>query len=506
MASVLLMKRVAALVLSVALLASCARSPETRLVSDAAGVLGGPDVIENVTTLVIEGDGESYYLGENRSPHAEFPVFSASFKRTYDWASARLRFEEIRTPQFLTGNPNPRQLIEALDGAVAFDVAPDGKATRRSDRVATERRALLHHHPIGILRAALASGAQLAGERSESGRDLVGITTAAGERLTMSVDAQTRLPVTVASAAYHPFLGDVTIETEFAEYRDVEGLKLPTRITSRIDGRAVALMRVKSHAINGLIGRLEAPAIIRSASPDPPAPVVKVEEIAPGTWFLTGGTHHSVLVELSDRLVLVETPLDEARALAVVAKAEELKPGKPLTHLIVTHHHFDHAGGVRAAVAKGLTLVVRAGDSLKFFEAIVRRPHTRVADILAKNPKPLKIESVGARYVLEDTVRPIEVYPIEKNPYADTLLMAYLPKERLLIEADVFSPVESLAYTWTRFSYPFASNLVENIQSSKLDVERIVPLHGQIVPLSDLLKVAGSQAPASASPAAASAR
>jgi glyoxylase-like metal-dependent hydrolase (beta-lactamase superfamily II) len=53
-----------------------------------------------------------------------------------------------------------------------------------------------------------------------------------------------------------------------------------------------------------------------------------------------------VLVEFSDHLTLIEAPLNEARTLAVIAKARELVPAKPLTQLVATHHHFDHTGGV----------------------------------------------------------------------------------------------------------------------------------------------------------------
>jgi glyoxylase-like metal-dependent hydrolase (beta-lactamase superfamily II) len=469
---------------------ACASRPDVRLVREAAAALGGVGAVEDVETLVVEGEGESYWLGENRSLSSELPAFAVTFTRTYDWTNGRLRFEEIRTPTFLTGNPNPRQIVESLDGDVAFDVAPDGKAIRAPVRVARDRRAVLLHHPIGIVRAALAEGAQVGGMRTEGSDQVVEVTPAGGDRLTLVLDGETKLPVRVAARAHHAFLGDVIVVTGFAEYRGADGLKLPTAISSRIDDHVIARMRVSRQTINGGVGRLEAPAVIRSAQPAPPPPLVNVEEVAPGVWRLTGGTHHSVVVELRDRVVLIDAPLDEARARAVIGKARELRPDRPLTHVIVTHHHFDHAGGVRAAVAEGLTLVARAGAMERFLETVVQRPHTLAPDALAKKPRPLKVERVESRYVLGDAGRRLEVYPITGSAYADTLVMVYLPAERLLVEADVFSPVESLGYAWTRYGYPFASNFAENIQSRKLKVDRIVPLHGQIVPLSDLLRIA----------------
>jgi hypothetical protein len=54
------------------------------------------------------------------------------------------------------------------------------------------------------------------------------------------------------------------------------------------------------------------------------APEVKVTRLEDGVFYLTGGTHHSVLVEQADHLVVVEAPQNEARSLAVIAKAKEI--------------------------------------------------------------------------------------------------------------------------------------------------------------------------------------
>jgi hypothetical protein len=33
---------------------------------------------------------------------------------------------------------------------------------------------------------------------------------------------------------------------------------------------------------------------------------VQADKVADGVWYLTGDTHHSVLVEMSDHLVVIE--------------------------------------------------------------------------------------------------------------------------------------------------------------------------------------------------------
>ena len=277
-------------------------------------------------------------------------------------------------------------------------------------------------------------------------------------------------------------LGDVAIETTFADYQDAGGLKLPARLTTKTDKVTTVDLRVK-HTIDAEVGDLAAPATAASAAAiaAPPPATVTAEEVAKGVWFLAGQSHHSVLVEFNDHLVLIEAPQNDTRALAVIAKARELRPNKPLTHVVNTHHHFDHSGGVRAAVAEGLTVVAHQAAAA-FFQEAAGRAHTIAPDALAKNPKPVKVERVGEELALKDNTMTVVLYPIVGSTHADTLLMAYFPRERLLVEADVYSPGGAIA--------PYAANLLENITKRNLRVDRIVPIHGQIGPFSDLVKTA----------------
>ena len=291
----------------------------------------------------------------------------------------------------------------------------------------------------------------------------------------------TNLPTRVVSMADNLNLGDVAIETAFADYQDVGGLKLPARLTTTTDRVMTVDIHATKQTVDGPTSDLAAPAAAASRAPvSRTAPAnVTVQEVAKGIWWLAGQSHHSVVVEFADHLTLIESPQNDTRALAVIAKARELRPNKPLTTVVVTHHHFDHSGGVRAAVSEGLSVIAHKSTAA-FFQSAMTRPHTIVPDALSKNPKPLKIETVDEELELKDATQTLELYHIAGSPHADTLLMAYFPRERILVEADVFTPGAAVA--------PYAANLMENITKRKLRVDTIVPIHGTIAPFSDLQK------------------
>jgi glyoxylase-like metal-dependent hydrolase (beta-lactamase superfamily II) len=451
---------------------------------DVARAMGGRDRVLAVRTLVLEGRGENYNLGQNHTPDAPLPVFEVTeYRRLYDFPQRRWRLEQVRTPQFRAGNPAAQRQRIALDQGVAFNVLPDGRAQRVGAAAFADRVNELLYHPVGLLQQALAPETRITTLATPQGR-LFRINTRTNE-VDLFVDPSTSLPLMALKYVHHPMLGDVLLETEFDDWRDVDGVKVPMHITQRIDERwPLSDIRLTSVQINADVGDLSAPADVRAATPPTPTATVTVDTIAPGVWHLTGQSHHSVAIEMSDHLLLVEAPQNDTRTLAVIARARELRPGKPLRAVINTHHHFDHAGGIRAAMSEGLTIITHAGN-VPFYRALAQRRFQIVEDALSgATSRTPRVEGVATRRVLADSTRTVELHHIRGSDHAATLLMVYLPAERLLIEADVYSPPAP-----TVTSPPpaiFAPNLVENIDRLGLQVDRIVPIHGRVVPVSDL--------------------
>ena len=479
------MRRTLCIVMLIAAAATgCSRStPEQRTINDAATALGGRDRLLAVKTLVIEGLGTQGNLGQDLTPESTLTSFNvADYKRTIDVAAGRVRTEFTRAPNFryFAGQTRQKQ-VTGVDAAVGYNIAADGTATRVPDQTASDRRAEIYHHPVTSVRAALEQGATVTNARSENGQDLVDVKTAGGVAYTLAIDSATKLPARVRSMSDNTNLGDVIVETVFGDYQATSGLQLPTHLTTKTDTVTAMDIRVQKQSVDAEAGDLAAPAAAASA-PVPPAAApanVVVQPLAKGIWFLGGQSHHSVLVEFTDHLTLIEAPQNDVRALAVIAKARELVPGKPLNQLVMSHHHFDHSGGVRAAIAEGLTVVVHK-NAAAYIEAAAKRPHTLVPDALARNAKPARVEAVDGQRVLTDGKMTVNLYAISDSAHTDTMLMAYFPRERLLVEADMFTPGAPVA--------PFVNNLLENITARKLQIDRIVPLHGAVAPFSELMK------------------
>lgn len=490
------MRRTTWLFAAVLILAGCASTPpEQAVINGAATALGGAEKIQAVNSLVIEGAGENGNLGQSTTPDALNVFKVTESKRSIDFAGGRQRLEQTRIATFGAPNPQPQRQNLGLDGDVAYNVAANGTVTRAAAQVAKDRRMEMLHHPIGALRTALSQGAQVSNPRKEGNDDVVDVTTPQGDKFTLFIDSSTKLPSKVVSTTSNNTnwpLGDAAVETSFANYTDVDGLKLPGRITSKTDRHTTADIQISKNTLNAGAGDLAAPEAAKSAAaPALPTPMVTSQEIAKGVWYLAGQSHHSILVEFADHLALIEAPQNEVRTGAVLAKVKELKPDKPLKYVVNTHHHFDHSGGVRRAMAEGVTLITHAGNKA-FFEEIAKRPSTLYPDTLSKSPKEATIEAVTDKYELKDATRTVQIHHIP-NLHSETMLIVYFPAERLLVEADLYNPPAPPAANAPPPApnapppvFPFAPAVVETVQKLGLKVDRIVPIHGPIVPYRNL--------------------
>lgn len=458
-----------------------------QVIHDATEAMGGIARIQQVKTLVIEGEGEAPNLGQNLTADSALPVWKVTeFQRAVDLPNGRMRVKQVRTAQFLLASATVQQSEQGVDGDVGYNIGQNGMPSRTSEAVVRDRQIEMLHHPLTLLRAALEPDAKVGNLRRMDGFDRVDVTTTMGDLLTVDVDTATKMPLRITSMSYNANLGDAAIETSLADFETAGGLKMPKRLTTMIDKYPQFDFRVTRNAVDADTGDLTAPAGVQSQSLPPAAAVtVTAEEVGKGIWWLAGsGNHRSILFEFADHLVLFETPLNETRTKAVIDTARSLRPEKPLTKAIISHHHFDHSGGLRMAVAEGLTIITYRGN-VDLFKELVARKHSIVQDALARNPKPMDIVPVDDEMTLKDSSMEVRLYHVKDNPREGTNLFAYIPRDRMLVQADLYDS------NWMR--HPWGDNLPFNLGLRKLQVVKSVPVHGAVQTYADVLKTIASK-------------
>jgi glyoxylase-like metal-dependent hydrolase (beta-lactamase superfamily II) len=453
---------VSSLTLAVAASALSARAQQRRaddVVTRAAEALGGAGRLRAVKTVTVAGYGETAYMngGGNISASVDAPqkwISVPDYEKTIDLEHGRMRVRQRNHQNFVfagvagyLGGANAASAY--LDGDVAYNGA-NGRMVRANDQAARARRIDMMNNPVALVRTALDRPSAVGNLRAESSWQLADITLATGELLTLAIDARTALPAWVRWAAHDENLGDVTFRTMFTGYLPVKGVMLPMGYNTVIDFRGVVQNKlyVDKNAVDEPIDDLSAPA-------------------------------NSILFEFADHLTMFEAPSSQAWTRALIDRARTTVPGKPLTELVVSHHHFDHTGGIRQAMAAGLTIIAHKGTE-GLFREIALRKGTIAPDALGAAPTPLKFRAVDDHLQLKDASMQVDLYHVVSNSHMAEALFAYVPKDRLIVEGDFFDVGWEL-YWWQ-------NTYADNIAYRNIQVDTDVPVHGRVVPMAQVFQ------------------
>ncbi len=456
----------------------------------------------------------------------------ANYTRTMNWDAGTMVEEFDREPGhnpaswkhglgWRGGTPlqrNARQLF-MVNGEYAWHVDGPGSEPVPALPEDAERWQLdMWLNPHGFLKAAMMPGADPKAtwrwELGEMGRDgattvpekvtIVSITVLGKYRVDATINSENLLQ-RIHTWVPDPVLGDMNYEHEFTNvsYVDLgDGVRFPTgwhHHEGWDDNFQAQSVNAGHNAFGGTLADIRAndcgnpvpvPEVVRQAE-FPTA--VTTRELADGVWLLGGSSHNSVAVEFDDYIAVVEAPVDESRNLAVIHEITRLLPNKPIRFLVNTHQHHDHIGGLRTYMHIGATIITH-WKNYDFYtrDVLNYAPRTLDPDMVSLWPptelaEGYQYETVRENYSLNDGKRSMHISYVHPLTHVEGMLIAYLPNERILIEADLFDSAVPDVLAQTRV-IPENRSLFSHVQRLGLDVETIVPIHGPPVAWSDFAR------------------
>lgn len=460
-----------------------AQSP-TAIVQRAVNAIGGADALRGLSSTVTDINAAIFALGQEETPLSPARATFSTARITYDFAGSRYAIaQENRAP----AGP-PGRLRRVMAGGVGMVTTNAGDNLDSRAGIAASERAM-RTSPLRLLRTALESPGSLraAPAKRWRGETLDGVRFTGEDTVTMYFDRASGLLTGVETVADDPILGDRRTVTWYTRWQDAGPLEFPRQIDVDVNGRLSQHQVVTTAVVNATLAdsTFAIPDSIRTRASNTPAPAsvsVNLAEIAPGVWRAEGGSHFSLVVEQPNRLVVVEAPLNAQRSRAVLDTLRSRFPSKRVGLVVNTHHHWDHAGGLREYLASGVPVATHRRN-VTFVRGIGSAPKTVVRDALSRGRAAPAVTAVGDSLTLGAGDSRIVLYRLP-SAHAEGILAAYVPSARILFVADVLSPGPNLP--------ALGSGEVAALgRSAGLTIDRVVGAHGGIAQWADVVRAAG---------------
>jgi glyoxylase-like metal-dependent hydrolase (beta-lactamase superfamily II) len=480
------MKRTLVLLVLLLGMSVCVTTPSYAqdLIQGALAAMGGVDALTQVKTLVVKGTVRHWEPEQSMVAGGEMRhVADSTFEMTGDFTTHAVRVDWVKN--FLYPAPRTFQFSELVMPEAGYVIGID-----RNGRNKQNRETNPPGHAMSGLRFTAtqrelrrASPSLLLDMRSHpdkvSASPAITIGSVTYPALTYQAgpyafivmfDPQTRLPARIRTLDYDNIWGDSTYDLTLADWRQMGGVHMAASQRYEFNGKVVAEITITEVSANAPLpaGRFEVPAALQGTAPKPASGYVpyqwvlrrqfigtyldsdhpsfdtratdglRLAEVAPGVQHAVGGSHHSLIVELGDALAVFDAPVSDWQANWTITAAQAKYPGKPVKYLVLTHHHMDHAGGLRAYAAAGATLVVGKGNA-DHFRKVLAAPFTRNPDLKPRDLSQTPIVEVAERYTIPDGKRQVTAYLIE-NPHAAGMLIGYVADAQLGFVTDLWSP------------------------------------------------------------------
>jgi hypothetical protein len=333
-------------------------------------------------------------------------------------------------------------------------------------------------------------------------------------------DRKSGLPARIRTLDYDNIWGDVDFDLVLSDWRAMGGIRIAASQKYELNGRLVQDTRITDVKMNPSVaaGHFEPPAAVKAGAARPATGYVpyqwvlrrqfigtymdsdnvsfdaransslRLVELAPGVQHQTGGTHNSLIVEMSDHLIVFDAPVTDGQSNWTIDAAKAKYPGKPIKYLVLTHHHMDHAGGVRAYAAQGATIVVGQGAGAHF-RKVLAAPYARNPDLAQRDLGGTPIAEVTDKLVLSDGKREVSAHLIE-NPHASAYLLGYVADARIGYVTDIWSPAPAAPLP-AKITSPLMA-LVAAVKKAGIAPTRFAAGHGVAADYLPLAALAGN--------------
>lgn len=472
-------------------LAEQSQARARKVIDRAVDAIGGAEALQGIGAVRLQLEGEIWPRLQNTT--AEPPYEPGRFRESllFDIRNNRLLLETETSGQGFEGHN--RTVIRNGEGT-NYDLRAK-TATPIPAAQVTQQQFVQYHRRIPnlLLRQALDRALSLRwlGQDDFDGRkhDVVTFVMPDTQQVAVYVDASTGLVSKYELVYTDPLTGDDASEIIFGDYTSAGKLKVPRSWTWKQAGELQARYKVRAEFNPVLAGNAfdVADAGFVKVAAAPPNPPANVEKLAEGIYVLhnvAGPNQNTMAVEFADYVVAVEAPGSSAGADSVIERIRETIPNKPIRYVAMTHHHGDHIGGLRSFIAEGAA-VVTTKTNRKVVETMAAAPQN---DRLARSPRRPEFALLeNGRRVFTDATQTLELIDIGPNPHAREMVIAYLPKQKIVFQGDLFflpnndAPIPPAQAP----TLSFARALAER----GLAVERIASVHGRTATIDQLRSV-----------------
>ena len=304
--------------------------------------------------------------------------------------------------------------------------------------------------------------------------DVIDYVSQDGSRLALYIDQQTGLLSKYETVITDRFAGDSVLETRFTGQRKVGNYMLPARRVSVLNGDVTNDFGIAEVTVNTELRpeTFKLPEGLRAVTFPTPSPVTKH---ADKIYTTSAGGYNVLFVDFNDHIFVMEAPGNDRVSLQAIEQIKKTIPGNPIKYVAVTHHHDDHAGGIRTYMAEGATLIITPGEQA-FFKKVSSVRFAADPDTLTRSPREPKFEPVqNGKRVITDGTMTVEIYDIGAGPHTEGMLVAYFPAQKLIYQGDLLNRPPNGDYP---IANDTSAHFLNWIDSKKLDVAVTIAVHG----------------------------